>query len=746
MKKPILFLISLLITIPCIAAQITVNWNGSADYLTIQDGIDASIDGDTVIIAQGTYTGPRNRDLDFGGRAITVRSIDPNDPNIVAATIVDCNATETDHHRGFIFRSGEGAHSVLAGLTITNGNMGGGAGGGIYCERSSPTVSRCIVTGNWAFSGGGIACLGGSSTISRCTISGNACGSLGGGVWSRSWSYARLANCIISGNSAERGGGISCWEGNTTEINNCTIAGNFASFSGGGIDSYSSYSLPAVSGCILWGNDAVKGPEISVRFSSSVTVSYSDVQGGQAAAYFEYGGTLTWGPGNIDVEPLFWDAAAGDYHLLPNSPCIDSGDPSYVPRAWETDIDGDQRIIGGRIDIGADEVCAAETPILVVSPRGFEFNGVGGGLNPEAQILSISNLGIGTFSWEIMEDCGWLEVDSNRGECSSGAEPCEVTVSADISGLEPGLYNFEMRVTANEASNSPLRIAVKLAFRVDGLLDFGDCPDPRYPTLLFSDGARHIIDPNVFLGSGIDSESDGQPTLWADGDDVNGIPDEDGISFTSVLFDYCTRDVNVVASCEGKLDAWFDFNADADWSDPDEQIFASEPLNAGSNILTFNIPSDAATGETYARFRFSTAGGLETNGPAPDGEVEDYMVSILPDCISPGWIWPPRQEYVDWVEWNKPECWCYPRQCHGDADGIKSGPFWVAIPDLNILRSAINKMDTVLATIPNSICADFDHTKMGPFRVNIADLNIFRLYFNKPESQVPDCFDIIIPY
>ncbi|MHC4691920.1 MAG: GEVED domain-containing protein [Planctomycetota bacterium] len=167
-------------------------------------------------------------------------------------------------------------------------------------------------------------------------------------------------------------------------------------------------------------------------------------------------------------------------------------------------------------------------------------------------------------------------------------------------------------------------------------MDFGDCPDPCYPTLLVSDGARHTIDPNVFLGSRIDSELDGQPTFWADGDDVNGIPDEDGVYFPSVLFTDCTRNVSVFASSEGMLDAWFDFNADGDWADPCEQIFASEPLYAGSNILTFRIPYDANIGETYARFRFSTAGGLEPNGPALDGEAEDYMVSILPDC-EPWW-------------------------------------------------------------------------------------------------------------
>ena len=115
-----------------------------------------------------------------------------------------------------------------------------------------------------------------------------------------------------------------------------------------------------------------------------------------------------------------------------------------------------------------------------------------------------------------------------------------------------------------------------------------------------------------------------------------------------------------------------------------------------------------------------------------------------PDSFDPNCIKETDPEYPDWIEWGRPECWCYLRQCRGDADGIKTGPFWVAIPDLNALKAALNKIDTVLATIPNGICSDFDHTKTGPFRVAIPDLNIFRTYFNKPELVVPECYCVDI--
>jgi hypothetical protein len=87
-----------------------------SQYSTIQAAIVDSVNGDTIVVAPGTYTGNGNRAIDFKGKAITVRSIDPNDPNVVATTIIDCQALG----RGFYFHNGEGPDSILAGLTITS--------------------------------------------------------------------------------------------------------------------------------------------------------------------------------------------------------------------------------------------------------------------------------------------------------------------------------------------------------------------------------------------------------------------------------------------------------------------------------------------------------------------------------------------------------------------------------------------------------------------------------------------------
>jgi len=150
---------------------------------TIQAAIDAAVNGDTVVIAPGIYTGDGNRDIDFLGKAITVRSIDPNDPDIVAATIIDCNGTEAEPHRGFIFQfpNGERPRSipcpVLAGLTIRNArapfNSGISRGGGIYCDGSNPMIQSCILRQNMAIEGTAIYSLRGNPTISKCIITEN---------------------------------------------------------------------------------------------------------------------------------------------------------------------------------------------------------------------------------------------------------------------------------------------------------------------------------------------------------------------------------------------------------------------------------------------------------------------------------------------------------------------------------------------------------------------------------------------
>ena len=158
--------------------------------------------------------------------------------------------------------------------------------------------------------------------------------------------------------------------------------------------------------------------------------------------------------------------------------------------------------------------------------------------------------------------------------------------------------------------------------------DFGDAPDPAYPTLLASNGARHKIVPGIYLGYfGVDAEPDGQPNSNATGDDSDGNDDENGVGYGYLVTgEICPLFISVSAA--GYLNAWYDFNADGDWTDSDEQIFKDLYLTAGNHTVQVSIPI-LAMNDGAGRFRFSTQAGLSFTGEAADGEVEDCSFPFL---------------------------------------------------------------------------------------------------------------------
>lgn len=160
------------------------------------------------------------------------------------------------------------------------------------------------------------------------------------------------------------------------------------------------------------------------------------------------------------------------------------------------------------------------------------------------------------------------------------------------------------------------------------MLDFGDAPGRQ--TLRADNGARHGLRPGWFLGRGVDSEPDGRPSSRAEGDDVNGDPDEEGVLLPSMAAPGTGVPVQVFASTNGVLNAWVDFNRDGDWSDAGERIFHLQPLVPGTNVLSFPVPSGAFNGLTFTRWRFFAPGAVDLLpvGPAPEGEVEDHPLEI----------------------------------------------------------------------------------------------------------------------
>ncbi len=405
------------------------------EYDTIQDAIDAAADGDTVLVADGTYTGASNKNLDFGGKVLTVRCEKSSD-----GCVIDCQ----NNGRAFVFHSGEGRGAVVDGFSITRGaaSVGGGIaciessptvrncvitqntafdfGGGINCERSSPLISQCVITNNsGTFFGGGVTCALGSAVIENCVIAGNSstAGVVfgdGGGVYLFE-APVILDTCLIAGNTvAGFGGGMYAWESDAV-IRNCCVVGNVASGAGGGT-SFWGFSRPLISSSILWDNFAPQGRTLHV-VGSAVNVAYSDVEGGTADAHVLFGEVI-WGAGAIVAPPSFVDPVGADglpetfedndYHLLPGAPGIDAGDPVIAADGSGVDADGEPRVLGGRVDMGVDE-----------SPADCDGNGV-------ADHVEIADGALADCNGNLVpDDCDLASGASEDSDSSGVLDECE---------------------------------------------------------------------------------------------------------------------------------------------------------------------------------------------------------------------------------------------------------------------------------------------------------------------------------
>ena len=271
-----------------------------AQYPTVQAAIDAAQDGDVVIVSQGTY----RENLDFKGKAITVRSTNPNDPAVVASTVIDAGQNGSV----VTFHSGETADAVLMGFTITNGwgrSTDGDSsqrGGGITIRYSSPQIRCNTISGNKStYRGGGIYVFGGSPLIAGNTIRNNRADNYGGGIYAESSTLSVTGNTIEGNEVAGVGGGLYvdscrpvivdnvirvnraasdggglylCGSADSAgEVRNNSITGNTAAGFGGGV-----YALGVGAGLVLTGNNvdqntAQKGGGIFASHSRGVAIS-----------------------------------------------------------------------------------------------------------------------------------------------------------------------------------------------------------------------------------------------------------------------------------------------------------------------------------------------------------------------------------------------------------------------------------------------------------------------------------------
>ncbi len=299
----LVYVVSILLFTPvCLARTWSVP---SAECPTIKAGIDSAGVGDTVLVAAGTYTGAGNKNLDFGGTDLVLLS--EAGPEL---TVIDCEGSG----RGFYFHSGENVAAVVEGFTVTNGEVGIGIGGGMYCSGSSPTVRGCIFSVNTANYGGGMGCDDSSPTVSGCTFSENTAEygltePGGGGMYCGSYSSPTVSNCTFSGNSGNQsGGGMDCYYYSSPTVSNCTFIGNSAG-SGGGMYCWVG-SSPIVSNCTFSGNSAtVFGGGGMYFYDDSATVSNCTFSGNGAG----WGGGIHCYESSLDISNCTFVGNSADY-------------------------------------------------------------------------------------------------------------------------------------------------------------------------------------------------------------------------------------------------------------------------------------------------------------------------------------------------------------------------------------------------------------------------------------------------
>ncbi len=219
------------------------------DYLTIQEAINTSVDGDTIEVHPGTY----NENINFNGHSIILASLflPFGDSSAISSTIIDGNLMGS----AVTFENGEDRTAVITGFTIRNGLAL--SGGGIYCSNSNPTISNNIIMGNSAFEGGGVSCDGANPTITNNTITGNTADSLGGGIFCGNSSNPVITNTIVWNDSAEVGFEIFTDGTSLPDITYSNVQGGWSG--NGNIDCDPFFCIPDISNYYLADNSCCIG-------------------------------------------------------------------------------------------------------------------------------------------------------------------------------------------------------------------------------------------------------------------------------------------------------------------------------------------------------------------------------------------------------------------------------------------------------------------------------------------------------
>ncbi|PYU99398.1 MAG: hypothetical protein DMG26_16610, partial [Acidobacteria bacterium] len=470
---PLTLLIILGLT-PHAARAATINV--PAGQPTIQAAINAASNGDTVLVAPGTYY----ENINFMGKAITVTS--SGGP---AVTTIDGDAAGSV----VTFSSNEGTNSVLSGFTITNGLGGNGncSGAGITIYSASPTVKGNVITNNPLV---GI-CAGVSSALIQAnviTYNGDA-GGVGGGVFIGGSGSVQLIGNQISSNVGGYGAGVAVNPGVTPTIENNTISGNIGSagsvgssygggifiygyalvvqnlitgnsaYQGGGVytEGYSTdYTTPILVNNTVANNNSAAGSGVYISENPSgypqtqiinnlviaspgqTALSCDGSDGGQNDGLapivqfsdaFSSGGSgfagncagMAGTNGNISADPLFLNGSS-NFHLSYGSPAIDVGDDG-APQLPTTDLDGNPRIVNSVVDLGAYELLPTTDTVSLTS---LTFGSQGTGTTSPAQTVTLTNTGGQKLLFSVSIDSGLTNDNlqfAETDDCGSAVAP-----------------------------------------------------------------------------------------------------------------------------------------------------------------------------------------------------------------------------------------------------------------------------------------------------------------------------------
>jgi len=265
---------------PCTARTITVKADGTGDQETIQSGLDAATQGDTVLVMPGTYSGDGNRYLSFGCEGIALLSSAG-----AASTVIDCERADMCF---WLFGAPSNTTSVISGFTITNGRAD--EGGAVYGMNASARFVDCVFDDNLASAGwgGAVRCWGGTPIFRNCVFSDNCAeggDGIGGGAYFRSASPV-LDGCTFTGNSAQYGGGALCLDGGTDEVvTGCLFDGNNAGHYAGAMRIYA--SSPTISNCVFLSNTSPFAGAAELLASSDPT--FEDCLFASNSAYYDGG-------------------------------------------------------------------------------------------------------------------------------------------------------------------------------------------------------------------------------------------------------------------------------------------------------------------------------------------------------------------------------------------------------------------------------------------------------------------------